>query len=233
MPINPILEYQKIDLKVYKIERKFRNSKESQRLQYIYNKYREEKDSLAQLEKEAMEVMQTFNKKPTQLTEISTIESHVDEDISVIDDLAELDLYKKNLDEYEEALTAIEKESSRTIKRLADIKLTAKDFHENLKELTAKTRAQKKRFDEKQKEIMQKARPYLVELRQLQKAIDPTLLKRYTALRKEHKLPAFVEYVDGTCTGCGIHIASEVDSKLQKKGSFTECPECRRLVYKA
>lgn len=232
MPLTQILKYQTIDMKVFSLDKDFRASQESQRLQYYYGKYKEHKDALDQVHKEAMEAMQLFSKSTLKIKDGQDLENYIDEDLSKIDDLSDLDLYNKSLNQYEEFIVSLEREVNRLTKRLFEIKSTANNLQETLKDFRNKTRIQKTIFDKKQKEIAQEVRPYLIELKQLQQEIEPKLMKKYLALRKERTMPAIVEYVDGNCIGCGIHIAIEVDNKLQKKGDYAECPECRRIVYR-
>ncbi len=232
MPLDKILEYQKIDTKIFILDKDFRASKESQKLQYYYAKYRENKDALEKVNNDAKEAMKAFGNNLQKAQEAEGLEKYIDEDLSKIDDLSDLDLYNKSLAEYEQYITTLERQVNKLTKRLSDIKSMAMTLQGSLRELRARTMSQKREFDAKQKEIAEQARPYLIELRKLQQDIDPAIMKKYLALRKERKMPAFVEYADGNCTGCGIHIEIEVEHKLQKKGDYAECPECRRIVYK-
>lgn len=227
-----ILEYQKIDMSVYSLEKEFRKSDQVRALKIIHKKYRENKEILDQLTKEASDLMATFQKSSQKINEIEEFDKEIDEEVSQINDLSELDLYNKSLIKYEEFVSSIDKEINRIIKRLMDIKADAQKLMDIIKDLGGKYISQKKVHDEKQEEVKKKATPFLIQLKSMQEKIDASLIKKYYELRSAKKMPAFVEYVDGNCAGCGMEISIEVDSKLLNSGDYAECPECRRIVYK-
>lgn len=232
MQLNKILEYQKIDMNVYNLEKEFRKSNEVKGLKLIQQKYKEKKDILEQITKEANELMNAFQKNTQKISELDTLENYVHDDISKINDLSELDLYNKSLIKYEECVSSIDREINRTVKRLLEIKSEAQKLYDIIKDLGVKYLSQKKAHEEKQAEVKKLATPYLLQLKEMQETIEAEVLKKYYALRNEKKMPAFVEYSDGNCTGCGLEISIEVNTKLLKKGDYAECPECRRIVYK-
>ena len=74
------------------------------------------------------------------------------------------------------------------------------------------------------KRYAKKLAPLIKKLDQLKNGIEPELIKKYYDLRKNRKMPAFVEYADGNCAGCGMQISIEVGPKLHKKGIMPNAP---------
>lgn len=233
MKLDNILKYQDIDMNFYKLERQYKKSEEVKGLNLLHNKYKEKLNDLNHLGKEVKELINSFDKNNKKMKELEALEKEINKDIKTIKDPSELDLYNKGLIKYEECISSIDKEVGRVIKRLGEIKVETQKLHEKIMDLGKRYKAQRKLRDRKKEEMQEKAKPYIIKLKELKKDIDSELMKKYYSLREARKMPAFVVYQDGNCTGCGMKIDIEVENKLKKSGDFAECPECRRLVYKA
>lgn len=233
MLLDKILEYQKVDRDLYLLENEFRNSKEVRAVAHLRSIFSEDQETQKDLRKEVEELFNNFAKGLETLKGIDALESEVTMDLKVIEEQEELDAYDKTLMKYENYLNASEREINKIIKRLSDIKFETQKLQEKLVETNKRHQQQSKLREGKKEELQQKAKPIVLKLKELQKDIDKDLLKKYLIRRKENKMPVFVEYRDGSCSGCGLGIAIEVNHKLVKSGDIAECPECRRIVYKA
>lgn len=232
MKIEKILEYQEVDRKLYAIENDFRKSKEVDAVITLQNKYKEDKLTLARFTKEAGEVMATFSKCAEKLDEATVGEQRLVDASDLLDSEDAIDSYDRELAQYQENVIAVEKEASKLIKRLTDIKAEIQKTRSQISAVNTKYKQVKELHDKKQKEMQQKALPYMKELKALKDQIDEKLLKKYNELRAARKMPAFVPYMDGNCFACGMDIAVEVEKYLNEAGDYTECPNCRRIVYK-
>jgi predicted nucleic acid-binding Zn-ribbon protein len=61
-------------------------------------------------------------------------------------------------------------------------------------------------------------------------SIDPSVLKRYSAIRMRRGL-AVVPVVKGTCKGCHMSIPPQLFVVLQRGNTIETCPTCARLIY--
>ncbi len=231
MQLNKILEYQELDMKIYGAEKKFQSSDGKRKELYIRHKFSEKSNLINSLSQETDELFATLTKYASKLNEIEDFEKNLNIDVSSIDDLSKLDSHNKSLVKYEELITSSERDLKRVTGRLGDIKSEIQKLHEAMLALDKEYRTIKAYNNAKWQEICQKLAPLIKKLDQLKNGIEPELIKKYYDLRKNRKMPAFVEYADGNCAGCGMQISIEVGPKLHKKGDYAECPECRRIVY--
>lgn len=232
MSLDKILKYQSVDLKLYALQNDFEKSEKRKNLMILQNSFNEKNEELARVAKETQELFIAFEKSGARLTELDPIEEEINQDINSINDLTELDLYDKSLLKYEECISSIEKEMNKAARRLNEIKYEVQKLIEQRQEIGNQYVQHKKYHDKEVLEMKQKAAPIMMELKELKEGLDDKLYEKYMERRNARKMPAFVEYMDGNCAGCGMEIFIEVNEKLTKSGDMAECPECRRIVYK-
>lgn len=230
--IETIKRYQDLDMQLYSLENEFIKSQEFRAVHYLKDKYLKGEKSYARLLKEKDDQIDHFEKIIKKFDELKVIEENIDQDINEIKDLVELDLYEDSLLKYEECVTSIDKEINRSTRKLNEIKIEVERLLKAIEALKSKYIEQKAILDNLKKEVLMKGAPLKKEMNSLEEHIDKNFLKKYRALRKEKKMPPFVQYLNGNCAGCGMQINLEVEKKLINSGDYTECPECRRIVYK-
>nr|WP_298432391.1 C4-type zinc ribbon domain-containing protein [Geobacter sp.] len=62
------------------------------------------------------------------------------------------------------------------------------------------------------------------------KAIPPSLLKRYEALRERRQGIAVVEARAGNCAGCNMNLPPQLYNSLFRGGDLVLCPHCQRML---
>lgn len=232
MGIEKILEYQELDKKLYALENDFRKSKEVEELNNLQTKYKENRAFLTKLAKEAKDLMAGFGKCVAKLDEVNLSEGAIaKESAAVFETEQELDAYDKALAKYQDGINAVERETNRLIKRLNDIKAETQSGKKQSAAISAKFKQVKDVHDRIQKEVQNVALPIMKELKALREQIDEKTMQKYLALRNERKMPAFVPYLNKNCFACGMEISVEVDKYLKNPGDYTECPNCRRIVF--
>lgn len=232
MELKKLLAYQELDKKLYRIENEYQKSPEVMKLVQLQKDFKDEKARMQQLTKEVGDLIASFPRIDAKLDNLVEYEDSIDiEELDLITDLAELNACESNINKYQDAITTIEKEASKIMRRLSEIKSEYQKCNERLYAINANYKKFKVIHDEKQKEMQASALPIMKELKALAGELDATLMQKYLERRKAKKMPAFVPYIDGNCSGCGMNIEVEVSKYLQKSGDIKECPECRRMVY--
>lgn len=62
-------------------------------------------------------------------------------------------------------------------------------------------------------------------------AVDPTMLRRYEAVRKK-RIPALVGVgAGGTCLGCRMNVPPQLYNNLRVSLGMDVCPSCNRIIY--
>lgn len=234
MELSKILQYQKLDMEIYKIENAFRNSPEVNAIVSLQNKYKDEQNNLKVLLKESQDILAGFSKFTERLDEMSITDQNAESFIEGLNSLETVTDYDKELSKVNENLNNLEREAAKVMRRMNELKSEILKSQNTIAAMGNKYKHLKGQHENKQKEMQQQALPTLKALKELKDggALDEKLMKKYQDLRNARKMPAFVPYNDGNCGGCGMDVAVEVEKHLKSSGSYTECPNCRRIIYK-
>ncbi|MGN1043032.1 MAG: zinc ribbon domain-containing protein [Christensenellales bacterium] len=231
MELTKILEYQKIDMGVYRQEREFNQSKERELLFRCKKTFEEKKVALANLAKELDNTLLVINKLTEKLGELSADEWE-NFDVDSLSSEEELLKAEKRFNEFESKITEINKELSKAIKREEEIAAENKRINDAMESLNTDYMHISAILEKKKAEMVEKIKPALIQLKSIAPQLDKSLYEKYIELRKGKKMPAIVVYNEGCCGACGMDISIEVNKKLVEKGDIAECPHCGRIVYK-
>ena len=228
--IQAILNYQKVDQKLYKLDRELASCDE--RKEYVklkkYMESAEEKlDALeakaTALKAEAIELTKRYLAAEETLKEFDNMDELIEEG-------ADIGFYKKKassildtIKKYRADLTALNKA----------IEETSADYQE----LQAKVIENQKRYSEakaKYKEVKDsradERAAIEAELATAAKSVDEGLLNTYLTKRKEKIFPVLVQFADGRCPACSMDVPIASQSALAGGGTI-ECEHCHRVIY--
>ncbi|MGB8931210.1 MAG: C4-type zinc ribbon domain-containing protein [Anaeromyxobacteraceae bacterium] len=138
----------------------------------------------------------------------------------------EIEIAKKQNDHANEQI----KELARVA---AEIQQAMDAGEEALLEREEETVAKLKALDARQAEIDERLRSFDARRAEAATSIEPSLLKRYDALRKRRAGPAIALVVGGTCHGCHRNIPPQLALILARANSIESCPNCNRIIYSA
>ena len=231
MSAQKLLEYQKIDMNIYKIERAYQQSDEMRRLAQCKAEVKNKRDSLNNLVTELDKCYAMLSALEGKLNEIIEEGKTLDTDFSDFAEIKDYDKYEKDLAKHEENVSNINKDIVKTIRRIAEINDANAQTNDLITKLVAKFDVLKQDAERKRQESLKGAIPYAKKLKELEPEIDETLMKRYKEIRQK-KMPVLVPYSDESCLGCGINIKLEVENSLINLFDIAECPHCGRMVYK-
>lgn len=231
MELTKIIEYQKIDMDLYKLEKEYSQSKEIERLYRCKKLFDEKKDALVKLSKDLEEALAQSTKISEKIdsTAISEIEEFDPENS---EDLVALEELESDFAGYEDEVQALNREVNRILKKINEINFDNKRINEEMASINNEYKVVNAALEKKKAEMLEKAKPIAVKLKSLAAQLDEQAFAKYKELRKAKKMPAFVVYHEGNCGACGMDISIEVDKKLLKSGDLAECPHCGRVVYK-
>ncbi len=235
MDLKAILDYQKIDIKVYKYEKEYASSKELEVANRCKKAFEERKKSLVALGAELDSVINQFSKLEARLKELTDnkVSSFSSEEITDETTLAD---FEKEFTIYEEEIAALNKDINAVIKKINDINYTNKTLNEEMNAFNKEFQSAAAALKVKEEKIKEAIKPMLKQLKEIKPSIEEKLIKKYEELRKAKRMPAFIPYQpDGNvinCGACGMDITVEVAKKLLQSGDVAECPHCGRVVYR-
>lgn len=233
MNIESILSYQETDIELRKLEEEVERSEDYKNAIKARSAYNEAKKKSETAEKEAEKITKYFQhyKNATEelLKQAAELEALANEE----QDEHGLDVLSEQLDKLYAKLTAAEGDINKISKHAEDVvKVSA-----NAKTVGAKMREEYNTNRIKFEELKNSVEPKMQEIREKLNAIensagfDRKLLEKYTALRRDKKLPAFVPLTeDSRCRGCMMELPMNKLTVL-KSETITECESCNRIIY--
>lgn len=231
MNIQPILEYQKLDSELFKIEKNIRESKNKVTASQMFDSMKQAQERSHKLEEKAGSVINEIEKikKQFKLQEdkLAEMENKDLENLSKeeIEKMAMVkDKLAQNLAILEKNLTALA-ESVNGV--LADFNKTIKNFNA-CKEKYGECKVA---YDKEVESVEGEKKAISARLALLAKEIDSKVMEAYAKRRKENIFPVVVPLKGNCCGGCHIELPYAQISVLEREGVFS-CEHCHRLIYK-
>lgn len=231
MDLKGILEYQKLDGELFKIERQLKSNENKKMANKMHESMKEAQNRSYKLEEKAGALLSEIEKVKKQFkTQQDKLDEFMSKDLEKMskEDLDKLSVLKdklaQNLAILERNLTSLAENVNAT---LADFNKTIKTFNA-CKEQYAKSKAA---YDNDVKSVEDKKNEIENDLKKLEKSLDSKLFETYQKRRKENIFPVVVPIINNSCGGCHIELPYANISKLDDDGILT-CEHCHRIIYK-
>lgn len=228
-----MLDYQKIDRELARIEKELRENENYVKFKQYKNMRQACEDSIVRAESKAADLKSQL----TSLREsIVKVTAQIEEFCHAMDeaqDTDELNYLNKKLNEQLEILSSIEKDVKR-------VQREGEEAVKSLEEITSKLPqviALCVKFNNEFTKVKEEQRPRVAALKQKQAAlkpkISPSLFEIYKKVSEGQIQPVFVALRDGTrCGGCQMEMPKAiVDAQFANK-DYMRCEHCGRIIYK-
>ncbi len=228
--LKDILEYQKKDSMLVKIDRDLENSQQKTEVNKLVEQVKQVQSKLVALENNAVQlvaefekVKQTFEKESKKLQKVKDTDFSDKEEAELRD--AEVQIKKEigGLLGFGKEIKALSNKITQTVKEFEKTKAFGVECKDKYKASFNKY----KQFSTSKTEEKQKI---LAELEELKKRIDPKIMNKYLHMRDDHKFPILVPLVNQSCGGCAMNLPN-ARYDLLKKNHFLECENCHRIIY--
>ena len=231
MPVSQeLLEYQKVDAELRKIEQEIAASEE--RKKYIQAKKFMETagEKLEAQDKRARDFKALFEKLSEEFEELNRMISEYSDLDEMVESGGDIAFYKKNVQSLADRLRAMKGELA---KLASDIEAACEEY-KRMKKQTISMQKQYKEYSEKFKEIKnsraEEVGAISARLEQIGAKIPPEILARYKAKRRDRIFPVVAPLTNGRCI-CGMDFAIAQQGALSG-GNVIECEHCHRFIYK-
>ena len=228
--LENILEYQKKDAMLVKIERELENSESKRVVNEMVEQVKQAQNKLVALERSASQIIAEYEK----------LKQRFEHESKKLEDVKKVDFSKKSENELRESTTAINRQiasmltlnkeitklSNRIVSALNDFEKTKQAGVLAKKKYSESIEKYNKFASNKNNQITQ----IKADLSNLAKKIDSKVLERYNKMRDDHKFPIFVPLVNNSCGGCAMEVPS-ARLDLLKKEKMLECESCHRMIY--
>ncbi len=226
-----MVEYQKIDTKLFQLEKALAGSQNKKQCEILLNKSKESQNKSASLEKQA----ETIAREIDQLKKIADLNR------AKIYELSKNSAEKMSAEQIEKAMELKEKLSQnlalldKKVTRLAEnVSFILTEFNKAGQFFNAckqKYQQHKKDFDQEVENAQPQINAIKKELSNLEKNVDKELIELYKKKRNDKIFPILVALNNKSCGGCHMEIPASQISKIEEKGTLI-CENCRRIIYK-
>ncbi len=231
MKVEKLLEYQKLDSQLFKIERGLKENKNRLSAGQMHENMKNAQSRSIKLEERAGALLAEIEKVKKQFKiQEDKMEEFMQKDIdkmskAEVDNLIMLkNKLAQNLAILEKNLTTLAENMNAT---LADFNKTIKIFN-NAKQQYGES---KNAYDADVRAVEGEKARIAGELEKIAKEIDGKLLESYQKRRKENVFPVIVPLKGNSCGGCHMEMPYVSLMKLDDEGILV-CEHCRRIIYK-
>jgi len=228
MQIKEMLEYQKLDGEIRKLEAEVKNSEDRKNATKMQDYLRDGQAKLISLEKTSEKLVGVYKKAVQAYNDFAEkLEKLLKEGTGENPDEVTQRLEKAN--QFMLVTAKLEKDLESLSASIAKINADFDAVMKNSKTAKSNFEVYKNRFNE----FKSKVEPKIVELKneqaKLKSKIDSELLSKYNH-KAESKYPVFVPVRDNSCGGCRMEISGTKLKQLKEKGVI-ECENCGRIIF--
>lgn len=227
--LSPLIELQKLDLRIMEIDEIRRKIPE--RLHAAEAPLREASRILNDTK---IAVETAVKERRSHEKDLETHEAHTDKMKSHAASLKtnkeyqahlfELELASKKRGDFEEKILL-------KMEKIDELQKTLKELQEKSTTLERVFTQEKQRLDAQDKELATELAQLQLRHREASVLVEKALLDRYNqvkASRKDHPLAAVR---NGICTGCRLQIPPQLIAQVKRSEDLHLCPYCRRILY--
>ena len=228
MQIKEILEYQKIDSKIRKIDAEIKNSEDRKKATQMQEYLRDSQSKLVKLEESSVKLVKLCEKAvQTHNDFVLRVEQIMKEGEEKTQDEVRAKLEKLN--SLHASIVKIEKDIESLKSSIDKISAEFDNLMKNSKTAKGNFEIYKNRFNELKKKYEPELKTLMQERDKIGAGIQAELLSKYKH-KAESKTPVFVPCRDNACGGCRMEISGSKLKALKETGMI-ECENCGRIIY--
>ena len=228
--IEKLLQYQKLDLELLKLNRELASCPEKATMNKMIAFVKDAQNKSSMLERKAKDLLAEYN----------AVKTAYDETLKNVEKLTKLDASKLDNDKLKEMSNQVNVASSELFgleKRLnvisAKSKEVLKEFDmtkSNVIKARTKHRESKEQYEKRIENLEPKKNEILAKMAELEKEADKTMLAKYKSIKNDNIFPVFVPLHGNLCGGCRMAIPSGQLDKI-KSAKTARCEQCGRILY--
>ncbi len=228
--LNELLEYQKVDAQLRKIEQEVAASEEQKKYAQANKFMKSAPERFEAQDRRAAELAALREDLIRRAEDISKQIAEYSELDEMVEEGGDVSFYKKNAQALLDRLRGLRSEMQ---KLNADIASTVEEY-DRFKKQGAAMQKQYKEYKAKRDELVNTHKDEVNSLRarlaEIAKKIPEDTLAKYQQKRKENIFP-IIAPLNGNMCVCGMDFPLALQERLAG-GNVVECEHCRRFVYK-
>jgi len=227
--ISPLIDLQKLDLRIAEIKEQRRKIPE--RLQVIDTPLREAR----QLHQQTSGSVETLVKERRSYEQdLESHEAHTEKMKSRLSELKSNKEYQAHLFEIEVANKKkgdIEEKILLCMEKVEQLQQAAKDAQEKLSAIEKSFAQEKQALDELERRLSTELADFESQQQARSAHVEKGLLNRYNSIKASRKDHALAEIKEVNCSGCRLQLPPQLISQVKRSEDLHTCPYCRRMLY--
>ena len=233
MELQEILDYQKVDLQIYKLENELKNSPAAKAYAVANSSKKANTEDAQKCVRDAEEVTILIERYRHSYDKIASEIVGIADVLDTFEEPKEIDMFEKKIEQYKKELQSIEREITKLSNRLDTCSAKGKSCLNAVILCNKEIATSKVEIERLKKEMQGKVVELMKSLAALKPQLTHEFLKKYKEIRNNHKMPVLVQFnvSKKSCQGCGMDLHSSLVSDLGI-GKLIDCPNCDRIIYK-
>lgn len=223
-----LLEYQKLDAKLLKLNKELENNPSKQMLNKAVAIVKDEQARLLELDSKARTVVANYEKCKEEYEKAYNSFNALSQNAETSEEKL-----SKNLDELNKlvsSLTLLERTLSSQAELVTSIIKNFETCKNNIVVYRNKHKECKQKVEEYEKNLTPQIEDVKSQMSKVEKLIDKDFLAKYKHLRQDRIFPVLVPLNQNACGGCSMSLSSAHINKIKTNG-YLECEQCRRYIY--
>jgi len=227
--IVKLIELQKIDLEVLRIEKNMQEIPQSlQKVQKEREELTKKLENLSQLIEEKKKQKDLFEEELKQ--EYQRLKS-TQARLIQIRGTREYQLLLREIEEIKKANKQKEDEILKLMEEIENLEKEKEKLEEEMKKVESKFQEEKQKFDSFCAELSANKDNLLKKREGIIQKVPSALLRKYEAIRQKKGGLGIAPVDNYVCEGCHMAIPPQLYNELQRDNRYYECPHCKRLIY--
>ncbi len=229
MDFNKIIEYQKKDEELIRIERDLNNNINKKVFNEMIAVVKKAQEKSSNLESKAQALINEYNSlKKIYEDNLAQIQKFISKNLESLSD-KDLESILKASNILTNNLNILEK---KLFNEAENFNITLNEFEQAKKQYgfaKIKYNDNKQKYEQFLKEKSPIIQDIKNQLKNLERGIDSKLINKYKQLRSDKLFPVFVGLNEKSCGGCMMELSSAEIEKVKSNG-YIECDNCHRII---
>ncbi len=228
--LNQLLEYQKADGELRKIEQEIMQSDARKKVVQAKAFIKNAESRIAAQDKRAVELKKLRDELALRVEETTkAVAEYADVD-ELVEEGADVSFYKRNAQQLLERVRAAKSELARLLAEVESLTAEYKKMMEQGKQANKQYKENMEKFKEVQAAHAAELEAANAKLAKIAEGIPPEFLEKYNQKRKEKIFPVIVPLNGNMCV-CGMDLPIAQQNRLAG-GNVIECEHCHRFIYR-
>jgi predicted nucleic acid-binding Zn-ribbon protein len=227
--LSPLIELQKLDLRIMEISEQRRRIPE--RLQAVEAPLREAKQFL---EETSAAMDASVKERRAHERDVEAQDAHTDKMRARLSELKTNKEYQAHLFELQMAnkkKSEIEDRVLACMEKVEQLQQIAKDAQDKVRAAEQVFTKEKQVLDELDGRLASELAELESQHRDRSANVEPALLARYTKLKASRKDQPLAAIKGGMCAGCRLQIPPQLVAEVKRSQDLHTCPYCHRILY--